>query len=101
LFARVVRYQVPPEVYDEALERFAEAAAEIEHLEGFGHGYVLGDRENGLVITATFWRDRAALDGSDVRAGALRQQAVRSVEGSIDCVDRVEVVAELGARIEA
>jgi heme-degrading monooxygenase HmoA len=97
VFARLVRYQVPPEHYDEAVERFDEAAREIEQLDGFEHGYLLADPESGLVVTATFWRDRATLDGSDVRAGALRQRAVRAVEGSIECVDRVEVVAELRA----
>jgi heme-degrading monooxygenase HmoA len=98
--ARVARYKVPVELYDEALERLGEAAAEIERLEGFEHGYVLADAESGLVITTTIWRNRAALETSDVRASALRQRAIRAVEGSIECVDRLEVVAQLGATVK-
>ena len=100
MFARIVRYQAPTELFDEALERFGEAAGEIERLDGFEHGYVLADRESGLLMTTTLWRDRAALDASDVRASALRQRAIRAVEGSVESVDRVEVVTEIGARTE-
>jgi heme-degrading monooxygenase HmoA len=97
LFARIVRYQVPTTLFDEALAGFAEAAKEIEQLVGFEHGYVLGDRESGLIMTTTFWENRAALDSSDVRAGALRQRAIGGAEGSVESVDRVEVVTEIGA----
>lgn len=98
MYARIVRYQVPAELFDEALEGFAVAAKEIEKLDGFDHGYVLGDRDSGLVMTSTIWQSRAALDASDVRAGSLRQDAIRNVEGSVESVDRVEVVSEIGAR---
>ena len=101
MFARVVRYEVPVDLYEEALERFSEAAREIEQLDGFEHGYLLSDADKGLVVTATVWRDRAALDASDVRAGALRQRAVRAVGGSVQQVDRLEVAAELGAASKA
>ena len=101
MFARIVRYQVSAEHLEETLERFREAAAEIESLDGFEHGYLLADRESGLVITNTIWRDRSALDASDVKAGALRQRAISDVEGSVESVHRVEVVTELGARVGA
>lgn len=98
MYARIVRYQVPTELFDEALEGFSVAAKEIEKLDGFAHGYVLGDRDSGLVMTSTIWQNRAAMDASDVRAGALRQEAIRGVEGSVESVDRVEVVTEIRAQ---
>ena len=101
MFARVVRYQVPTELYDEALGHFGEAAREIEGINGFEHGYVLADRDSGLVVTVTLWRDRSALDRGDVRASAVRQRAIRAVGGSIECVDRLEVVVEMDAPVGA
>jgi heme-degrading monooxygenase HmoA len=101
LFARIVRYQVPTELFDEALDRFGEAGSEIEQLDGFEHGYILADRESALIMSVTLWRDRLALDASDVRAGALRQRAIRAVGGSVECVDRLVVANEIGAGVEA
>lgn len=99
MYARIVRYQVPTERFEEALEGFEEAAKAIKQLDGFAHGYVLGDPESGLIMTSTIWQSRTALDASDVKASALRQRAIRDVQGSVESVDRVQVLTEIGSRV--
>jgi heme-degrading monooxygenase HmoA len=93
VFARVVRYQVDPERCDEALAAFEEAAKEIGNIEGITGGYVMVDGDAGRIITVTLWEDRAALEASEVRASRLRQDALRSVEGDIESVERLRVAS--------
>jgi heme-degrading monooxygenase HmoA len=93
VFARVVRYQVDPERCDEALAAFEEAARQIGDIEGITGGYVLVDGETGRIITVTLWEDQAALEASEVRASRLRQEALRSVEGDIESVERLRVAS--------
>jgi heme-degrading monooxygenase HmoA len=93
VFARVVRYQVDPERCDEALAAFEEAAKEIGNIEGITGGYVMVDGDAGRIITVTLWEDRAALEASEVRASRLRQEALRSVEGDIESVERLRVAS--------
>jgi heme-degrading monooxygenase HmoA len=97
VFARVVRYSVDPERCDEALQAFQQAAQEIGAMDGIAGGYVLADSDDGLIITVTFWNDRAAMENSEVRASRLRQDALRSVEGEIVSVERVSVATEIDA----
>jgi quinol monooxygenase YgiN len=93
VFARVVRYQVNPERCDEALEALEGAAQEIGNIEGITGGYVMVDGESGRIITMTLWEDQAALEASEVRASRLRQDALRSVEGDIESVERLRVAS--------
>jgi heme-degrading monooxygenase HmoA len=91
-----VRYTVDPDRCTEALQALEEAAKEIGDIDGISGGYVLEDGESGRLITVTLWRDRAALDASEVRATRLRQEALRPVEGEIDSVERLNVASEIG-----
>ena len=97
MYARVARYDVPAGRTDDAVEAFREAARTIEQLPGLQAGYVMVDHENGRVITATFWENRAALEASEVRASRARQDAVRTVDGECTSIDRLEVAIELAA----
>lgn len=93
MFARLVRYQVDPERCDEALAAFEEAAKEIGNIDGITGGYVMVDGDTGRIITLTLWEDRAKLEASEVRASRLRQEALQSVEGDIESVERLRVAA--------
>jgi heme-degrading monooxygenase HmoA len=93
VFARIVRYQVDPERCDEALAAFEEAAKEIGNIEGITGGYVMVDGDAGRIITVTLWEDQAALEASEVRASRLRQEALRSVDGDIESVERLRVAS--------
>ena len=97
MFARVARYEVPPERMDEAVEAFREAVTEITGLEGLQGGSVLTDAEDGVIISLTYWNSRAAMEDSEVKAAGLRRQAAKRVDGSVVSVHCLDVVAEIDA----
>jgi heme-degrading monooxygenase HmoA len=94
VFARVVRYSVEPERCEEALKAFEEAAREIGEIDGIQGVYVMTDGDSGRIITLTLWEDLAKMEASEVRASRLRQEALRTVEGEIDSVERLRVAVE-------
>lgn len=94
MFARVVRYSVEPERCEEALASFEDAARQIGEIDGIQGAYVMADGDSGRIITLTLWENREKMEASEVRASALRQQALRSVEGEIDSVERLRVAVE-------
>ena len=97
MFARVARYEVPPERMDEAVEAFREAVTEITGLEGLQGGSVLTDAEDGVIISLTYWNSRAAMEDSEVKAAGLRRQAAKRVDGTVVSVHCLDVVAEIEA----
>ena len=97
MFARVARYEVPPERMDDAVKAFREAVTEIEGINGLKGGSVLVDAEDGVVMSMTFWDSRTAMEDSEVKAAGLRQQAAKEVDGTVVSVHCLDVVAEIGA----
>ena len=96
MFARLARYEVPPERMDEAVEAFRAAVTEITGLDGLKGGSVLTDAEDGVIISMTFWETRAAMEDSEVQAAGLRRQAAQQVDGTVVSVYCLDVVAEIG-----
>jgi heme-degrading monooxygenase HmoA len=101
VFARVVRYKVDPERCDEALEAFEEAAKAIGDIDGITGGYVMVDGDEGRIVTVTLWEDQSKMEASEVRASSLRQEALRSVEGDIDSVERLKIATEIANDAQA
>src|SRR5437867_13351573 len=62
MVARVARYEVPQDGFDDAVAAFGEAGTQIETLDGFAGGYVLIDREDRRTLTLTLWNNAAALE---------------------------------------
>ena len=91
MFARVVRYTVDPDRCDEALAQLEEAAKQIGDIDGITGGYVMADGEAGRIMTVTLWEDRQKMEASEVRASRLRQEALRSVKGDIESVERLRI----------
>ena len=96
MYARLARYEVPPGRIHEVVHGFEDAAGELQGLEGLKGGYLLVDDQEGLALTLTLWDTRAALETSAARAGALRQRAVRTVDGSVQSVHGLEVALSFG-----
>ena len=94
MFARVARYKIPEESFDEAVEGFREAVEQLRGIQGNSGGYLLVDRDNGTALSVTFWENRAALESSEVKASQLRSQAVGPHGGAIEAVDRCEVALD-------
>jgi hypothetical protein len=98
MFSRVARYRIPEENLDDAVRAFEQAVIELRELDGNDGGYLLVDRENSTAISVTFWRDRVALESSEVRASKLRSEAVSPYGGEILAVDRCEVALDFSER---
>ncbi len=96
MFARLARYEIPPDRLGDATASFSGAGAGLGALQGFQRGYVLVDEEECSLMPLTFWDSRLALETSEARAGMLRQRACREVDGSVQSVMSYEVAAELG-----
>ena len=94
MFARVARYRIPVESFDDAVQGFREAVEELRGIDGNAGGYLLVDRDNSTALTLTFWENRAALEASEVKASRLRSQAVGPHGGEIQAVDRCEVALD-------
>jgi len=94
MFARLARYDVSVEQVDEAVQAFSEAAARLAELNGSQGGYLLVDRESGGMLTFTFWDSEAACSQSEVRAAALRRQALSTVGGEVVSVSSYEVAVD-------
>jgi heme-degrading monooxygenase HmoA len=101
MYARVARYEVPPERLEAAAESFREAGAGLAQLDGFEGGYLLVDDEDGSLLTMTLWRSRTALESSETRASLLRGRAAQAVEGAVQSVRCYEVASELGETRDA
>jgi heme-degrading monooxygenase HmoA len=95
MLARVARYEFDPARIDAAVQAFAEAAGEIEQLQGFAGGYVLVDPEDGRTMTVTLWENAAVLENSERVAGRARRRAAESVGGSVLSVEKFAVTREL------
>jgi heme-degrading monooxygenase HmoA len=101
MFARVARYDVQPDRTDEAIEAFRSAADELEGSEGLMGGYVLADREDGVIMSMTIWESRTALDRSEVKAAGLRQEAAKSVDGAVVSVHCLDVPIEISSAVQS
>jgi heme-degrading monooxygenase HmoA len=101
MFARVARYDVVPDRTGEAIDAFRAAASELEGASGLRGGYVLADWEDGAIMSLTFWENRAAMDDSESKAAALRQQAAKSVDGEIVSVHNFDVPIEIGTAVSS
>jgi heme-degrading monooxygenase HmoA len=95
MLARVARYEVDPARIDSAVQAFAEAASEVEQLQGFAGGYVLVDPDDGRTMTLTLWENSAVLENSEPVAGRARRRAAEAVGGSVLSVEKFEVAREL------
>jgi len=99
MYARVARYDVEPDRTDEAIEAFRGAVDELEGSEGLKGGYVLADREAGVIMSMTLWDSRTAMDNSEMKAVGLRQEAAKSVNGSVVSVHCLDVPIEIGTAV--
>jgi quinol monooxygenase YgiN len=94
MFARVVRYQIPPNRFGEVVPAFREAVEGLREIEGNNGGYLLIDPDNCTALTLTLWESREALETSEVRASRLRGQAVDAIDAEVQAMDRCEVALD-------
>ena len=73
-------------------EELIPAAGELDGFEG---GVWLVDPEGHRFLSVTFWRSEEELRGSEETIGRLRELALRRVGGTIESVERYEVLARV------
>jgi heme-degrading monooxygenase HmoA len=101
MFARVARYDVPPDRTHEAIEAFHDAVAQLEGTNGLQGGYVCVDYEDGAIMSMTLWENRSAMDESERQASELRQDAAKRVEGTVVSVQSLDVAIEIGVGVQS
>jgi heme-degrading monooxygenase HmoA len=94
MYARVARYRFPEERHDEAVEAFRRAGEGLRDIDGNAGGYLLVDRDNCTALTVVFWKDRVAMEASEVHTSRLRSEAINTVEGEIQTIDRCEIALD-------
>jgi hypothetical protein len=52
-------------------------------------------------MSLTFWENRVAMDDSEKKAAALRQQAAKSVGGEVVSVHNFDVPIEIGTAVSS
>lgn len=93
MFIRATKLRVPAEHIDGAIEDFrADTAKRLRELDGNLGSVMLVDREGGVASIVTYWRDEAALRTSDEAANGLRSRAASVSHGTVEEVDRAEIV---------
>ena len=101
MVARVARYDVEPHRTGDAIEAFREAVTQLEGLNGLKGGYVLADWEDGVIMSMTFWENRVVMDESESKAAAIRQEAAKTVDGTVVSVHNLDVSIEIGTAVSS
>jgi heme-degrading monooxygenase HmoA len=96
VYARLAKYEVPPDNVDVAIDGFREAGAVLQDLDGMIGGYLLVDEESGETISITLWDNQVAMAGSGTQAASLRQAALREANGAVVSVAEYQVAVEFG-----
>ena len=90
-YARVSKYEVPADRFDEALRSFEEAMGDLDPMEGIEEALLLVDRSSGDAMTITIWESEAALTATEQEASEIRQRAVSAPGGKVTDIGRYEI----------
>lgn len=96
MFARATRIKSPSEELEaRMLLTRDELIAAASKLDGFEGGVWLVDREASRFLSVTFWRSEEHLRESEEPIGRLRELAMMKVGGTVESVERYEVIARI------
>jgi heme-degrading monooxygenase HmoA len=92
VYARVSRFEGPPDVIDELLRQAREQVLpQAKQDEGFKGMIALGDRQSGKTLGITFWESEEAMRATEEDANQLREQSAETGGQQIAGVERYEV----------
>ena len=96
MFARATRIKSSSEQLDARMlltrEELIPAASKLDGFEG---GVWLVDRQSSRFLSVTFWQSEEHLRASEEAIGRLRELAMNEVGGTLESVDRYEVIAQI------
>jgi len=95
MHARITRLQAPTDRVDDGIAMTnAEVIPALKAIEGFAGAYFLGNRETGMLMSIVLWDTEEHMRRSEETADRIRGEAARSSQGTIQDVERYEVVAQ-------
>ena len=96
MFARATRIKGSSEQLEARMlltrEELIPAASKLDGFEG---GIWLVDRQNSRFLSVTFWQSEEQLRASEEPIGRLRELAMNTVGGTVESVERYEVLAQI------
>jgi heme-degrading monooxygenase HmoA len=93
VFARVTKFEGPPERVDELHHAVVERPLPaVRRLDGFAGALVLADRSSGKVLAVTLWESEQAMSASEESAYWFRVYSAEAADETVTSVERYEVV---------
>ncbi len=93
MFARITRFEGPPERIDElryaVVERILPA---LRRLEGFAGAMFLADHQSGKVQVLIMWESEQAMNATEDSAYWFRAYSVETASEAVTDVERYEIV---------
>jgi heme-degrading monooxygenase HmoA len=95
MHARVTRLQAPPSGFDDGIATVNDQVIPaVKGLDGFAGAYFFGDRATGALVSVVLWDTEEHMRASEEAAERIRGDAAQSAEGTIQSVERYEVIAQ-------
>jgi heme-degrading monooxygenase HmoA len=93
VFARITRFEGPPEQVDELRSAIVEhALPAARRLDGFAGALVLADHQSGKVQVVILWESEQAMSGTEDSAYWFRIYSAEAASETVTGVERYEVV---------
>jgi heme-degrading monooxygenase HmoA len=95
MHARVTRLDAPAGSYEDGIAMTNDQVIpSLKGIEGFVGAYFLGDRETGKLMSVVLWDSAEHMRASEEMADRIRGDAATAAQGTIQSVERFEVVAQ-------
>jgi len=96
VFARVNRFQGPPERIDDAIRDVEDRVLpQVKQMEGVRGFLLLVDRESGKSLGISLWESEEAAARSEEAASRLRTESATRAGGELVSVERYEVAVDV------
>jgi len=93
VFARITKFECPPERVDELRYAVVERALPaVRRLDGFAGALVLANRQSGEVQVVVLWESEQAMSASEESAYWFRTYSAEAAGETVTSVERYEVV---------
>jgi heme-degrading monooxygenase HmoA len=93
VFARITRFEGPPEQVDELHHAVVERTLPaVRRLDGFAGAQVLADHQSGKVQVVILWESEQAMSASEDSAYWFRIYSAEAASETVTGVERYEVV---------
>lgn len=90
---RVTTIRISPTEVDKSIDTFRTSTVPaLDAMDGFCAAVLSADRDAGIAVAVTTWRDRASVEGSRERAVGLREEVADKAQGTVESVQEMPIV---------